>query len=1029
MSRRELQLIEGTSQKFWSIELDDTAHTVQFGRIGTAGQSQRKEFKTAAEAKASYDKLIAEKVKKGYAETSGTSTATALSAAPAAPRPARAKSAPRAEETAAPPPPSEPEPEIRAAAGLDLLSTVRSIDLDPDDWLWATWRPRTPTPRPEPAPFDLESCLERLASVTRTRQTSNWNWSKIQLAPTMDRAEAHFWLFAVSEVLRRDLQPGFFVQELRAQRKTFDRNLTVKEAANLARKIAQKGCEPMLVLLVHLFAPTELIALTQERQGLYHHQFLTIEHALLDGFRRQVLPYLSHVDYRTMQDNLRAVLDPPALPPNFYTAFPFGFYLAALLGLHEEVGRLVRSFPDDHYTGPHSGDFYQRPQLLVLGLGDPQSVESEMRRLKLVLKKPDYLRGWIAHTEDSALDVVRDSILTITSKDECAELIDVFARAVSPRAAAPMLELMLASKAPKGARDWLELRAGHAIAGLIPVAAGKGKLADAVLEYLRDQKRRGHEAFIRECLASASPEAAEKVRREVLDRAEVFISAFDPNTTPEWLKSALDGAAKLFGPSWVGPGDLPTILVGDRTLSEPQVDRLLGALVKSTLGAPHPLVAAIRAHADRRSLDAFAWALFERWLVEGAPSKEKWAMGALGLLGSEGAALKLTPMVRAWPGESQHPRAVFGLECLRAIGSDVALMQLSGIAQKLPFKGLKAKATEMMEAIAKDRGLSRAELDDRIVPDCELDERGGRLFDFGPRQFRFALGNEMKPMVRDEAGKLKDDLPKPGAKDDAAKATAAVEDWKRLKKQVREVAKVQAERLEQAMVTGRRWSPADFESLLVRHPLMINLVRLVLWGGYDEKGRLVSTFRVTEERDYADSKESSTRLDGIATVGIVHPLHLTDEQRSAWGEIFGDYEIIPPFPQLGRTVHRLEPGQENDKDLVKGRTITVPAVTLVGILERHGWNRGIPEDGGVFSEHTKPFLGANVTAVIQYPGIPVGYMVDWEDQKLESCFFVPGTYTPEMYPDHKKALPLGAVDPVVISEVLGTLGVLTSKGK
>ena len=438
---------------------------------------------------------------------------------------------------------------------------------------------------------------------------------------------------------------------------------------------------------------------------------------------------------------------------------------------------------------------------------------------------------------------------------------------------------------------------------------------------------------------------------------------------------------------------------------------------------------AIKTHADRRSLDAFAWALFERWLSDGAASKEKWAMGALGLLGSDSAALKLTPMVRAWPGESQHARAVFGLECLRAIGSDVALMQLSGIAQKLPFKGLKAKAAEMMEAIAQDRGLSRVELDDRIVPDCDLDERGSRLFDFGPRQFRFVLGNEMKPMIRDEAGKLKDDLPKPGVKDDPARAAAAVEDWKRLKKQIREVAKIQADRLEQAMVTGRRWSPEDFQSLLVRHPLMINLVRLVLWGGYDEKGQLVSTFRVTEERDYADVTESSYRLDGIATVGIVHPLHLTDEQRSAWGEILGDYEIIPPFPQLGRTVHRLEPGQEKDKDLVKGQTITVPAVTLVGILERQGWNRGIPEDGGVFSEHSKPFVGADVTAVIQYPGIPVGYMLDWDDQTLQNCFFLPGNYTPKSYPRHQDALPLGAVDPVVISEVLGTLGAIASKGK
>jgi len=32
------------------------------------------------------------------------------------------------------------------------------------------------------------------------------------------------------------------------------------------------------------------------------------------------------------------------------------------------------------------------------------------------------------------------------------------------------------------------------------------------------------------------------------------------------------------------------------------------------------------------------------------------SIGALGLLGSDDTALKLTPLVRAWPGESQHQR-------------------------------------------------------------------------------------------------------------------------------------------------------------------------------------------------------------------------------------------------------------------------------------------------------------------------------------------------------------------------------------
>src|SRR5262249_54604179 len=144
---------------------------------------------------------------------------------------------------------------------------------------------------------------------------------------------------------------------------------------------------------------------------------------------------------------------------------------------------------------------------------------------------------------------------------------------------------------------------------------------------------------------------------------------------------------------------------------------------------PVALIRELKQHGDAGSLAGFAWNLFERWLEQGGPAKEKWAMSALGFFGDGPVALKLAPLVRTWPGESQHPRAVFGLECLRAIGTDTALMQLNGIATKLKFPGLKTKAREFMEAIAKDKGLSSAELEDRIVPDCDLDEHGTRVFE------------------------------------------------------------------------------------------------------------------------------------------------------------------------------------------------------------------------------------------------------------------------------------------------------------
>jgi len=57
---------EGTSNKFWEIELSGTSFTTTYGKIGTSGQTTLKEFKSAVEAKKEFDKLIAEKTRKGY---------------------------------------------------------------------------------------------------------------------------------------------------------------------------------------------------------------------------------------------------------------------------------------------------------------------------------------------------------------------------------------------------------------------------------------------------------------------------------------------------------------------------------------------------------------------------------------------------------------------------------------------------------------------------------------------------------------------------------------------------------------------------------------------------------------------------------------------------------------------------------------------------------------------------------------------------------------------------------------------------
>lgn len=74
----------------------------------------------------------------------------------------------------------------------------------------------------------------------------------------------------------------------------------------------------------------------------------------------------------------------------------------------------------------------------------------------------------------------------------------------------------------------------------------------------------------------------------------------------------------------------------------------------------------------------------------------------------------------------------------------------------------------------------------------------------------------------------------------------------------------------------------------------------------------------------------------------------------------------------------------------------------------------------------KPFRGADLTAVLDFePGLGMGY--DYEDQqRITDVRFYAGVHTSRPWGQELKAVPLGEVDPVVYSEVVGAVGALVS---
>jgi hypothetical protein len=913
-----------------------------------------------------------------------------------------------------------------------------SIEHHPNDLNWCSWRFQLPLSHPDPLPFNFHEALQRLSSQVLSDSVNQVGTfavlrHNVDIPSSMTRQEAHFWLVAMTSSISQRSYQNYnatpeeldeFIQSISGQ--SFSGEITLPEVLMYLSESHRKGirlARNMAAPLSTLFPIGELVL------GLLQQRNCSLLINLNDVVNHNLRYRLTTEEIQKIRATLR---------PHLEELLQFTVWNS----LGNEYLPLIESWTEDTFAGDRDdcelrglaiGIF--SPQEVIFSLEQPDLVEAHLRRLKLRLRTSEQIRVWLAHTEFSALDYVYNSIKAAPKK-QAKGLIATFGRVTAPEVAPYMLELSLDSKAPEVARDWMRKNPVHVIAGLVPIAAGDDRLARAAVKVLRELKLKGHEAQLQTWIDYQALDIAEKLRATVLETAPSITQSavqFDEKTTPDWLKQAIATVkGKVPGvPRWAPLEELPPIRIEAAALNPDQTMALLAAIKESTLDSPHPLVAAIKAKAQPASMDAFATKLFERWQQEDMPAREKWVMWAMGHLGSEAAALKLAPLVITWRSELKHQRVTWGLDTLKTMNSDTALMQLHSITQKSRHPNLRERAREHLKEAARLRGLSMSELEDQIVPDCGLDAQGKKVFDFGSRQFQFVMGPEMKPMVRDAKGKLMANLPKPTAKDDADLASQAVTAWKVLKKQIDAVTKFQSARLEQVMVTERRWVVAQFERWLVQHPLMTHLTQRLVWAGYGPEDERPLLFRVAEDQTYTNLDDEPIRLDGMETVGIIHPLYLTSELKQQCDQLWSDYELFQPFSQLDRDLYFPTAEEQTQTIVTRFKDIAIPGLSLVGSFERKGWLRGSGGDGGGCHEHCKVFAQAKLIVGIEYDGgIAMWDVRQSGDIKITDCYFAPLHYYNAEYmfsANRKYALPLGEVNPIVFSEVLRDITHLAAK--
>ncbi|MEY9864448.1 hypothetical protein ABH935_010107 [Catenulispora sp. GAS73] len=554
------------------------------------------------------------------------------------------------------------------------------------------------------------------------------------------------------------------------------------------------------------------------------------------------------------------------------------------------------------------------------------------------------------------------------------------------------------------ALEWLTRHPAVAARTLIPVALGKaGKARSAAELTVRTLAARGFAAEITEAAAAHGDVVAQAVAAIVADDGTLTL----PKVMPVI-------------PDWADPRSLPQVLLKGRqtALPEQSVRYLLLMLAVSKPSEPYAGLETVREICDPASLADFVAALFENWRGVDYPAKESWAFDASRWFGGDDVVRRLSPMIRLWPGENGHQRAVAGLDVLADIGGDTALMHLYDISQKVKFKALKERAAQRVTEIADELGLTPDQLGDRLVPDLGLAPSGTLSLDYGPRHFTVGFDEQLKPFVADQGGKRLKTLPKPGAKDDAELAPAAYQRFSALKKDVRTLSASQIARFELAMVAQRRWTSQEFREYFVAHPLLRHIVRRLVWATFTEGG-VESTFRVAEDLTFADVSDDEYTLADDAVVGIVHPLHLGGGVKT-WSDVFGDYEILQPFEQLGRTVYALTDAEKASGTLTRFDGMATPVGKVLG-LERRGWQRGAPQDAGIQGWISRSLPDGGSVTVDLDPGITIGYVGEWGEVQRFRAIFLSGYDDGEHYYSVRSYPAFGRLDDLTASELLRDL--------
>ena len=542
----------------------------------------------------------------------------------------------------------------------------------------------------------------------------------------------------------------------------------------------------------------------------------------------------------------------------------------------------------------------------------------------------------------------------------------------------------------------------------------------------------------KEALKSAlEKEKSTKIRTQIMGALSAVSeentggSAF---TQEELVKEALKGSKKR-AIAWAYETPFPIVHKKDGTQAE---EDYLQAIFIYYASMPKCGIsreaAALAEGLDTAEFAVYVNELFEKWLAAGAESKKRWVLYAAAIHGGAEIIKKLQHHIQEWPQNLRGAIAGEAVQAMTLSPQPQALLLVDSIARKFKYKQVKAAASKALDFAAQELGLTRAQFEDKIVPNLDFNENMERIFDYGRRKFTVVITSTLELEVTDDNGKKLKNLPAPGKQDDEQKAAEAYADYKAMKSQLKKVVSSQKERLEAALSTARRWTGTEWKALFVKNPIMHQFAIGLIWGVYEDAGQiqLKQSFRYMEDGSFNTAQGDECDIPEDAKIGLVHPIELSEEEKAAWIEQLEDYELTQPFTQLNRKIFTVTEEEKAQKSLERFGGYVVSALSLSGKMQKYGWFKGSVLDGGGFFTFYREDTELGIGTELHFSGTYVA-VFDEDVTLYEVRFYKAGTIERGSYvydeAEDKNSFSLGEVPERYFSEVVLQLSEITQKSE